>query len=219
MDLWEANNAATQLTPHPCNYNTSAPYLCTGSECSGSTGICDQPGCEFNPYRQGHTDFYGPNGTVNTNLPFTVVTQFVTDDGTANGDLKEIRRLYKQGGVVYLNPNSSVDGLAPYSSISDEYCQEQKEAFNGLPNTFAYEGGMAQFTKAVRNGMVLVFSIVSCLSFLPHPRLSSSPFVSKGRETPKLTIILTVGRCRRRNDLARHHSRGWSWLCPWTVRC
>lgn len=160
MDLWEANNAATQLTPHPCDYNTSAPYLCTGDAC-GDAGVCDKPGCEYNPYRQGHPDFYGPGKTIDTNTKFTVVTQFLTNDGTANGTLSEIRRLYVQNGTTFANPKSEVEGLAPYDSLSDQYCQEQKTVFNGLPNTFAMEGGMAQFSRAIANGMVLVFSIVS----------------------------------------------------------
>jgi cellulose 1,4-beta-cellobiosidase len=160
MDLWEANNAATQLTPHPCNYNTSAPYLCQGTECGGS-GICDQPGCEYNPYRQGNTNFYGAGKqfTINTLKPFTVVTQFITNDGTAHGQLTEIRRFYKQNGRVYANPASKVSGLKPYNSISDQYCTDQKKAFNSGTNTFAAEGGMKQFSKSIANGMVLVFSI------------------------------------------------------------
>lgn len=28
MDMWEANNAATALTPHPCNI--ASPYKCPG---------------------------------------------------------------------------------------------------------------------------------------------------------------------------------------------
>lgn len=158
MDLWEANSVATQLTPHPCDYNTSAPYLCTGAECGG-TGICDQPGCEYNPYRQGHPDFYGPGKIIDTNSKLTVVTQFITNDGTANGTLSEIRRYYVQNGTTFANPKSQVSGLAPYNSLGDQYCQEQKTTFNGLPNTFAMEGGMAQFSRAIANGMVLVFSI------------------------------------------------------------
>jgi cellulose 1,4-beta-cellobiosidase len=33
----------------------------------------------------------------------TVVTQFVTSDGTDNGDLKEVRRFYVQNGRVIQN--------------------------------------------------------------------------------------------------------------------
>ena len=176
MDLWEANSAATQLTPHPCNYDTApgqpGPYTCQGSECGGS-GICDQSGCEYNPFRQGYPNFYGPgaNFTIDTSKPFTVVTQFITDDGTATGQLTEIRRKYKQNNKVVDNPASRVAGLANYSSITDQYCADQKQVFNNNPNTFANEGGFAQFSKAIANGMVLVFSIVCpCSPFFPLTR-------------------------------------------------
>ncbi|KAI4148211.1 MAG: hypothetical protein LQ340_005177 [Diploschistes diacapsis] len=109
MDLWEANHATTQLTPHPCNCNTSTPYLCQGAAC-GASGVCDQPGCEYDPFRQGNPGFYGmgANYTINTLLPFTVVTQFVTSDDPATGQLTEIKRYYKQGRKAFANPRSQV---------------------------------------------------------------------------------------------------------------
>ena len=158
MDLWEANSAATQLTPHPCDYNTAAPYLCSGNACNT---ICDKAGCEYNPFRQGNPDYYGPGKVVDTTKPFTVVTQFITSDNTTVGSLTEIRRLYVQNGAVIANAKSSVSGLAPYDSMSDEYCTEQKATFGDTQNTFKQEGGFAQFSRALANGMVLVFSIVS----------------------------------------------------------
>ena len=36
-------------------------------------------------------------------VPLTVVTQFFTDDGTSNGNLKNIRRKYVQNGKVIEN--------------------------------------------------------------------------------------------------------------------
>lgn len=111
MDLWEANHATTQLTPHPCNCNTSTPYLCQGAAC-GASGVCDQPGCEYDPFRQGNPGFYGmgANYTINTLLPFTVVTQFVTSDDPATGQLTEIKRYYKQGRKAFANPRSQGEG-------------------------------------------------------------------------------------------------------------
>ena len=52
----------------------------------------------------GVKDFYGTGMTVDTTKPVTVVTQFITDDGTDTGTLKSIRRFYVQGGKVI--PNS-----------------------------------------------------------------------------------------------------------------
>jgi hypothetical protein len=52
----------------------------------------------------GDHSFYGNGDTVNTLEPFTVITQFYTNDNTATGTLTEIRRLYIQNGVViYVN--------------------------------------------------------------------------------------------------------------------
>ncbi|TRX91713.1 hypothetical protein FHL15_007495 [Xylaria flabelliformis] len=61
---------------------------CTGSYCSGKypvaryryEGDYDAHGCDFNPYRQGKTHFYGPGKVANTDKEFTVITQFVKDD-------------------------------------------------------------------------------------------------------------------------------------------
>jgi cellulose 1,4-beta-cellobiosidase len=98
MDLWEANSQAQALTPHPCN--ATGVKLCTGSACSNdlAVGTCDQAGCDFNPYRVGQHDFYGPGKTIDTTKPFTVITQFITDNGRDNGNLAIINRMYKQHG-------------------------------------------------------------------------------------------------------------------------
>ena len=40
----------------------------------------------------------------------TVVTQFITSDGTDNGDLVEIRRVYVLGGQVIHNSASNLNG-------------------------------------------------------------------------------------------------------------
>jgi cellulase len=81
MDIWEANANATALTPHPCEGNT-----------------CDSSGCGFNPYAMGDQTYYGNGDTVDTLQPFSVITQFYTDDTTTSGSLTEIRRLYIQNG-------------------------------------------------------------------------------------------------------------------------
>jgi len=72
--------------------------------------MCDKDGCDLNPYRAGVQDFYGPGKTVDTSKPLTVVTQFITTDGTATGDLKEIRRKFVQDGKVFEHPKSNIPG-------------------------------------------------------------------------------------------------------------
>lgn len=57
--------------------------MCIGDACGGTysgdgnrySGECDPDGCDFNSYRQGNTNFYGPGKTVNTNSVFTVGKQ------------------------------------------------------------------------------------------------------------------------------------------------
>lgn len=77
MDILEANSMATAMTPHPCNGNN-----------------CDKAGCGYNPFASGQRNFWGPGGTVDTNKPFTVITQFQSNGGT----LSQISRQYVQNG-------------------------------------------------------------------------------------------------------------------------
>ncbi len=77
MDILEANAQATAMTPHPCKGNT-----------------CDKGGCGYNPYASGQRSFWGPGKTVDTNKPFTVVTQF----SASGGKLTQITRKYLQNG-------------------------------------------------------------------------------------------------------------------------
>jgi hypothetical protein len=46
--------------------------------------------------RNGINDFYGVGSgfKIDTSKSFTVVTQFITNDGTDNGDLVEIKRFW-----------------------------------------------------------------------------------------------------------------------------
>lgn len=77
MDILEANEMATAMTPHPCKGNT-----------------CDSSGCGYNPYASGQHSFWGPGDTVDTSKLVTVTTQFAASGGT----LSQITRLYTQNG-------------------------------------------------------------------------------------------------------------------------
>lgn len=105
----------------------------------------------------GNTTFYGKGKTINTNAKFTIITQFITKDGTANGDLIEIRRKYKQNGVVFTNSNSNIAGV-PGNSITDSFCAAAKTAF-GDNNDFARKGGLKKLGDALGKGMVLALSV------------------------------------------------------------
>jgi cellulose 1,4-beta-cellobiosidase len=164
MDIWEANRAANAYTPHPCN--TSQVVACQGAECGTGEGnrykgLCDKDGCDFNPYRNGNKGYYSPgaNYTVDTSKKLTVITQFLTSDNTAEGDLTEIRRLYVQDGKVIQNAKVNVPGLAPVDSITDNYCADQKKVFGGAVNHHEQLGGLKVMGEAIGRGMVLALSI------------------------------------------------------------
>jgi len=159
MDIWEANSASTAYTPHVC---TPAAERCLGTDCGDGAdhakGVCDKDGCDFNSYRMGNTSYYGPSKIVDTKSKFTVVTQFITADGTATGTLSEIRRVYVQNGKVIQNSNVNIAGLAATNSITDAFCSAQKTKF-GDTNIFAAKGGLAGMGSAFKTGMVLVMSL------------------------------------------------------------
>lgn len=160
MDIWEANSISNALTPHNCK----APGLvrCEGLDCGDGAdrykSICDKDGCDFNPYRQGNTTYYGEGKTVDTSKKMTVVTQFITDDGTDTGKLKEIRRKFIQDGNVFEMPKNNIEGIDAFDSVSDEFCTQQKTTF-GDNNQFGGMGGIATMGDAIGRGMVLAMSI------------------------------------------------------------
>ncbi|KAF8694341.1 glycoside hydrolase family 7, partial [Rhizoctonia solani] len=155
MDIWEANSIANAYTPHPCTPTGQARCDSTTSQCAD---YCDQPGCDWNPFRMGDKNLYGPGKVVDTNKKITVVTQFITNDNTANGKLVEIRRLYVQNGQVIQNTKSTISGLTQYDSITDQFCAAQKTVFQDT-NAYAQHGGMATMDKSFQNGHVLVMSL------------------------------------------------------------
>ncbi|CZR52247.1 probable cellulose 1,4-beta-cellobiosidase [Phialocephala subalpina] len=158
MDIWEANVVSAAYTPHPCSVTQQT--RCSGTDCgigARYSSMCDADGCDFNSYRMGNTNFYGAGLTVDTTKKFTVVTQFITNDGTTSGTLSEIRRFYVQNGVVIPNSQSTVSGVEG-NSLSDSWCAAQKTAF-GDQNVFATKGGLKTMGDSLKKGMVLVMSV------------------------------------------------------------
>merc|ERR1712137_734937 len=88
----------------------------------------------YNHYRMGERDYYGASAdfAVDTTKPMTVVTQFVTADGTDSGDLSEIRRFYVQDGKEIPNSRATILGPDAGSSITDDLCAAQKKEFGDL---------------------------------------------------------------------------------------
>jgi cellulose 1,4-beta-cellobiosidase len=161
MDIWEANSISNAVTPHPCD--TPRQTMCEGDACGGTysddryAGTCDPDGCDFNPYRMGNHSFFGPSMIVDTTSPFTVVTQFVTDDGTSSGTLAEIKRFYVQNGEVIPQSASTVSGTSG-NSITTDFCTAQKTAL-GDEDIFSTHGGLEGMSAALADGMVLVMSL------------------------------------------------------------
>lgn len=94
---------------------------------------------------------------VDTTQPFTVVTQFVTSDGSDTGDLVEIRRSFIQNGVLIPHPSSKNIAGSNASSISDAFC-EAKAAAWGDNDNFEKFGGLKRMGAVLSRGVTLVLS-------------------------------------------------------------
>jgi len=164
MDIWEANSMATAYTPHPCA--TTGPVRCEGKDCGDNItgerydGLCDKDGCDLNSWRMGDRTFFGPgaNFKVDSTKPMTVVTQFITSDGSDTGELVEIRRLYVQNGQVIQNAVTNVNGVDTTDSITEALCTQSKVVF-GDADDFADNGGLKTMGEALGRGMVLIMSL------------------------------------------------------------
>ncbi|KAH7135153.1 exoglucanase-like protein 1 precursor [Dendryphion nanum] len=158
MDVWEANSVSTALTPHSCK--PEGYSVCSDPDCGGTyspdryAGTCDANGCDFNPYRVGVKDYYGKGKKVDTSKKMTVVTQFIG----SGSNLRELKRFYVQGGQVFANPEPTIPGMTG-NSITQEWCNTQKEVFAEKVYPFNEFGGMASMGRGMDLGMVLVMSL------------------------------------------------------------
>lgn len=166
LDIWEANSQGTAFTNHPCDAKVVGEYTCEDLECGDNEGdhryegVCDKDGCDYNSWRQGDQTFYGPGSSfaVDSSKPLTYVTQFITDDGTDNGNLVEIRRVYVQNGKVISNSQTNLPGMENWDSITDDMCAEQKVVF-GDADDHAEKGGLQRMGDSMDRGHVLVMSL------------------------------------------------------------
>ncbi|KAG3103316.1 putative 1,4-beta-D-glucan cellobiohydrolase B [Phytophthora cactorum] len=140
-------------------------YRCeSATECgSGDNrydGVCDKDGCDFNPYRMGNQTFFGPGSdfAIDTTKSFTVVTRFITDDGTATGTLSEITRFYVQDGVSYEMPYATWSGIEDMNSLTESQCSAAKTEF-GDEDDHKAKGGLEQLGIAMKRGMVMTMSL------------------------------------------------------------
>ena len=97
--------------------------------------------------------------TVDSSRPFTVVTQFITADGTENTDIVEVNRAFVQDGKFIPHISTKIDSMSQqYDSITDDMCNAQKTAF-GDNNDYANKGSMKRMSDALGRGVVLVMSL------------------------------------------------------------
>jgi len=207
MDIWEANARAQAVTPHPCG--KPSLYRCEGTECGDNDkgerykGVCDKDGCDFANWRMGDQKFYGKGDefTINTNKVFTQVTQFITKDGTDDGDMVEIRRWWSQDGkAIKTAPDKHLKDVPekPGSkkkvtckghgdSVTDDFCASQNERF-GDYNHFQFHGGNKVMGESLKRGHVLAISLwddvdVSMMwldSCFPRDKPCTNPGISRG---------------------------------------
>jgi len=157
LDLWEANKWSFQQAIHPAD--NEGQHVCNGDEECGSQeeghrdiGPTDRNGCFMNPYHLGHKKFYGPGEdfTINTEKPFTIVTEFREKDG----ELEGMYQYYYQEGKKIEQPDY---GYGSGNAMTQEWCEKMLDDKKEEPY-FLKHGGMPKFSGAVKRGMTMVVS-------------------------------------------------------------
>ncbi|CAK4911603.1 unnamed protein product [Aphanomyces euteiches] len=148
FDILEANSISTSFTSHPCTktglFECTSPLECGGGD-NRYKGTCDKDGCGVNPWAMNVHSFYGPGSsfTLDSSKPYTVVTQFITDDKML---------------PTIAHPDPNWPGLSqPGSSITDSFCDQVKYVFNSV-NDHKAKGGLVAMGKALQRGLVLSFT-------------------------------------------------------------
>lgn len=142
FDVWESNANATQMTGHPCTFAVGTKKCMNSTDC-GPDSYCDKAGADVNPFRLGQPDLYGPGKVVDTARPFTVITQFFTDTGTATGKLVRVHQQYLQDGKL-TEGGDMTDALAAIRHAAFN----ESDRFNSL-------GGMAQLGLSLTNATLV----------------------------------------------------------------
>jgi cellulose 1,4-beta-cellobiosidase len=162
IDIWEANKISTAYTMHACSPGEQT--RCSGTDCGDNgpdrfKGLCDKNGCDLQSHRLGNTKFFGPGSDfqVDSTKPITVTTQFITNDGTDNGKLTEVKQFYTQGGKTIEHPAYTVNGNQ-HKTITDDFCNDWVATTQDGTN-FEEKGGMGAIEEAIDAGVVLVMSL------------------------------------------------------------
>eukprot|EP00392_Amoebophrya_sp_AT5.2_P013936 g14069.t1 len=173
--IYNGNKHANVFTTHNCR-SAGVTDGKHGKNAEGSCGgHCDPDGCDFNAYRNGRHDFWGPWKTVDTRKNVTVVTQFLTESPPGDtesssprvGDsfsLAEVRRFYLQDGKLIGNAATKLGGGVlgeKWDSITDGYCAARAQAFSAgveKPDCQADMGGLAKMGESFQRGHVLALT-------------------------------------------------------------
>merc|ERR1712048_922800 len=168
LDLWEANSISQAYTMHSCSVDGQT--RCEGIDCGDNAGavtpeshrfegVCDKNGCDFATNRLGEKSFYGPgsNFQIDSTKKMTVVTQFITDDGTDSGTVNEVRRFYMQDGKKIETPTVTLEGKQ-FDSITTDFCQAWVDTTKDGTN-FLQKGGLKAVDESFEKGVVLVMSL------------------------------------------------------------
>merc|ERR1712185_338032 len=81
----------------------------------------------------------------------------ITNDGTDNGKLTEVKQFYTQDGKTTEHPAYTVNGNT-HSSITDDFCNDWVATTQDGTN-FEEKGGLGAIEKAIDAGVVLVMSL------------------------------------------------------------
>merc|ERR1712048_569842 len=155
-------------TMHSCAVDGQT--RCEGIDCGDNAGavtpkahrfegVCDKNGCDFAPNRLGKKSFYGPgsNFQLDSTKKMTVVTQFITADGTDSGKVNEVKRFFMQDGKKIENPTVQLEGKE-FNSITADFCQAWVDTTKDGTN-FLQKGGFDAVDEALEKGVVLVMSL------------------------------------------------------------
>merc|ERR1712222_260364 len=75
---------------------------------------------------------------------------FITDDGTDNGKLTEVKQFYTQNGKTIEHPSYTVNGNQ-HSDITDDYCSDWVSETKDGTN-FLEKGGLGAVEQAFEKG-------------------------------------------------------------------
>jgi len=157
LRLWRANAQDASLSMHPCSFDGAA--RCEGGACGSdaSRSLCEgEGGCELPAQGGSGDDLFGDGGFVDTTRPFTVVTRFLTDDGSDKGQLSAVQRLFVQDGRV-IGGGVDADEISVSPQLTEAYCRDQAAA-SGQSKT--WNGRRLQtLGKALDRGMVMVLAL------------------------------------------------------------